>query len=199
VRIILALHFQDAVDPTAIATLLLAVATVWSAMFARRALKASQAEIKELQDQGSRAHRPVIIPVVDHGRMDLGPRGTTERMPKLTDGTTLVVPTENIGAGPALRLCATVEFPPHADTPANTAARVARTKLMGVAKTSFVVLEFDVDRWPADAGFKLVVDYEDLAKRAWRTEGEWYPKSKRWANVDVNESSKSARGGRGTT
>ena len=185
--VVLALRFQDSVDPTAIATLLLALATVFLAIFARHALKASQREITELHNQGERAHQPVMIPVFDHGRMDLGPRGTTERMPKVTDGTTLLVPTENIGAGPALKLYAKAELRPHSDTSVNATDRVVRTKLMGVAKTSFLLLEFDVDRWPADPAFTLVLDYKDLAGSGWKTEGEWDPGSKRWTNVDVKK------------
>jgi hypothetical protein len=197
--VIAGLHFEDSIDLTAIGTLLLACATVGLARFARSALKASQLEINELREQGSLAHQPVIIPVFDHGRMDLGPRGTTERMPKLTDGPTLVVPAENIGAGPALRLCASAQLSPYADTPGDAPTHVALAQLMGVAKNSFVLLEFDVDRWPADPAFRLVVHYEDVSKHRWKTEGEWDPESKRWTNVDVKDLSKPVRGDTGTT
>ncbi|MGO9320548.1 MAG: hypothetical protein ACLQBY_07080 [Solirubrobacteraceae bacterium] len=194
VGIILGLHFQDTVDPTAIATLLLAGATVGLAISAWRALKASQSEIEEMRDQGARAHRPVIIPVFDHSRMDLGPLGTTERMPKLTDGKTLVVPTENIGAGPALCLCATAELLPAAGAPSDARACSEPTKLIGVAKTSFVLLELDVHDWSAGASFRLVVNYEDLLGELWRTVGEWHAESKRWTRVGIEPREKARKG-----
>jgi len=194
VAAIVALHLQDTVDPTAIATLLLAVVTVALAWSAWRTLQISQLEIgvlreqgRELRAQGVRAHRPVIIPIFDHGRMDLGPLGTTERMPKLTNGTTLVVPTENIGAGPALYLRATAELRPQAHTPRDAAARSRPTELIGVAKTSPALLELTVEHWPADADFDLHIEYEDVAEGSWQTVGTWDAGTRRWALVDVKE------------
>lgn len=185
---LLGLYFQNNVDPTAIATLVLALATVVLAFSAWHALKTSQREVDEVRAQGARAHRPVIIPVLDHRRMDLGPLGTTERMPKLTSAKTLVVPTENIGAGPALYLCATVELLPAAGAPTNDAgSRSEPTELIGVAKTSFVPLEIGVRDWPTEASFRLAVEYEDLVKERWRTQGDWHGELKQWTSVNIEQ------------
>lgn len=72
----LGLHFRDTVDLTAVGTLLLATTTSVSVIFAGWALNHSRREIDEMLQQGERAHRPVLIPIADHRRMELGVLGT---------------------------------------------------------------------------------------------------------------------------
>jgi hypothetical protein len=186
--VVFGLRFQDTVDLTAVGTLLLATATFISLVFAGRALSASQREIEVALELGERSHRPVIVPVADHRRMELGPLGTTERMPRFNDGKTLVVPVENIGPGPALHVYGYATPLDTASTPPRAAGRAEMSpEVAGVANESFVALEIAVPGWSASESFELAVIYEDVAGRGWKTHSTWNGQLKRWTDVKIDE------------
>jgi hypothetical protein len=179
------LRFDGTVDLTAIGTLLLAFATFVSVLVAfialRRAQELSREEIEH-------AHRPVLVPIVDHQRMDLGPLGSAERRPKLAGGGLLIIPVENIGAGPALHLEASVAPLDSTGRASPTVSeRHAANRIAGVAKGSFVALEIVVPGWTAGTGFALEVTYEDVAAARWRTQAQWKADGFRWDAVEIEQ------------
>lgn len=195
----LGLHFQHTVDLTAVGTLLLATTTAVSVIFAGWALSHSRMEIDEMLKQGERAHRPVLIPVADHRRMELGVLGTMERAPRLNDGKTLIVPLENIGPGPALDVCGCATLldlsapvhRPHAEQ------ATGQAKVVGVAQGSFFPLEIDMPtRWPSSASFELSVTYKDVVGTIWSTQGKWDGERRQWVKVDIESTGRSRQPGR---
>jgi hypothetical protein len=80
---IFGLEFTDEVDPTAPATLALAMVTVGSVVLAWRALRQTRDEISLSRREVEEAHRPVLTPAVDatktlrawgYGEYEFGPQ-----------------------------------------------------------------------------------------------------------------------------
>jgi hypothetical protein len=183
---LLGLGSQDTANLTAVGTLLLATATSVSVIFAGWALRHSRTEIDEMLRQGERAHRPVLIPVADHRRMELGALGTMERAPRLNDGKLLIVPLENIGPGPALNVCGYAMRLDAADVrPRPVEQAKGQAKVVGVAQGSFFPLEIEVPAWPSNASFELSIVYEDVVGNGWNTRGKWDGEGRTWADVDI--------------
>jgi hypothetical protein len=183
---LLGLHFNHTFDLTAIGTVLLALATFVSLLVARRALKQTQDEIELSRAEVEQAHRPVVIPIVDHQRMELGQLGTMERGPRVADGNVLIVPVENIGAGPALRLeaRATPIDASGAPSPAPDGPQTP-AEIAGLGKGSFAPLEIGVHRLAIGVSFELTVTYEDVADKRWETRGRWSAERSRYVDVRI--------------
>jgi hypothetical protein len=185
---VLALHVDDTIDLTAVCTLLLALVTFASLLFARGALRSSQEAISLSQTEVERAHLPVLVPIVDHRRMDLGPSGMTERVPRVADGRLLIVPVENIGTGPALRLQARAALLDATGAPSSVPAGPQRPAVSaGLGVGCFTPLEIEVEGWPAGASFELTVVYEDVARKRWRMRGNWINADHRYMDVQIED------------
>jgi hypothetical protein len=176
---------------TAIGTLALALATFVSLFFARRsinqtqtAIELSQAQLTQTQEEITisrqeveQAQRPVVVPVGDNRRMEVtGPGlGDTQATPVVYGTGRLLVPVENIGAGPALRLVASVKSLDEAGNPSGapigpqTPAQVA-----GLGTGVIMPLDIAVHGWqPGEINFQVDIEYEDVAGQAWKTTGQF--------------------------
>jgi hypothetical protein len=88
-----ALHFTGDIDPLAVATFVLALVTLAAVVIAARALQVSQRNDDRWRAHVDNDQRPVVVPV--HHAV---------QMPLYQGHGELLVPVENIGAGPALDL-----------------------------------------------------------------------------------------------
>jgi hypothetical protein len=184
---ILALEFSDNVDPTALATVGLALITVglllagWRSLLQnQRQIKIAQGQLEQTQEdlklsrrEVEEAHRPVVVPVVERAQfMDLGADGAgLEICPQLRRGRRLFIPVRNIGAGPALNLEASIqqlsgEDASERSTPGQTSARVA-----GLGVTALIPLLITLYGWSIEAvpSFALSIEYNDVAEKGWAT------------------------------
>jgi hypothetical protein len=106
-----AITFGGNIDPTALATFLLAAITLVTVVVGGRALGKTQEEIDLSRREVEEAHRPVIIPLLDDAqKMILMFDDITERRarPYYLQNNRLVVPIKNIGSGPALNISVNV-------------------------------------------------------------------------------------------
>lgn len=194
------LAFAGNWDATALGTLALAVATFVSLLFARRTLgqmqqqiklgqkqlEQTQAEIELSRSEVEEAHRPVLVPVVDStAYMDLGADGADrERRPQLEPGGHLFVPVENVGAGPALNVEATVwgvSIPEEARTAHQTSGRIA-----GLGEGDFRAVLIELPFWKELWSFTLSVEYSDVAGKGWRTTAQFLRDTGRYDAVDIS-------------
>jgi hypothetical protein len=158
-----ALNFTGDVDPLAIATFVLALVTLAAVVIAARALHAVQRN-----DDAWRAHvdndqRPVVVPV--HNAL---------QMPLYQGHGELLVPVENIGAGPALDL--NVYVTPRDQNGSVSAAwgeikHTGATTGLGAAKTTPV--EVRALGLGSLTSFDVWVSYSDLAGRQWVTSAKY--------------------------
>lgn len=162
------LEFNDTFDLTAVGTMFLAVVTLVSLYFGAKALSQTKDEIDVSRKEVEEAHRPVIVPIIDKARMDLGSDGNYERGPLSIRENKLVIPVQNIGSGPALDLEATV-VPIGAE--GRDGSEVHGGKVPGVAAGEFAFLEFQTTIFPAVIPFSIAIEYSDVAERGWRTTG----------------------------
>lgn len=168
------LAFAGNWDATAIGTLALAVVTGVSLAFGWKSLRQGQREVEE-------AHRPVVMPIVRGTFMDLGADGQHETSPKMLHSGHLVVPVENIGAGPALNLEATMTYY-DGNGPSST-ARGPQTPaaVAGLGVSAFVPLYLEAEGWNGD--FLLSIDYNDVAGKTWRTQSRFVKALKRFVDI----------------
>jgi hypothetical protein len=111
-RLLIALVFTEEVDPTALATFALAVATLATVVLALRSLSYTKRALAQADDQVDlsrreveEAHRPVLVPVVDATRKLRPDRpDSPSTSPYVLSRGILWVPIENIGSGPALSI-----------------------------------------------------------------------------------------------
>jgi hypothetical protein len=200
--VVLALTTAEALEVTAFATAALAIvtaglaiATFMSVVVARGSLAKAQAtiELSQLQltqtqqeialsrQEVEEAHRPVVVPIADHRKMD----STTERLvqgrsvawayPIVYKPDELLVPIKNVGSGPALCLELSVKpldqaAHPSATTPLGPATSA---KIAGLGVDVILPLYIHADGWREGIDFELAVTYEDVAGKRWATTGRY--------------------------
>ncbi len=181
--VMLALEFSDTFDLTAVGTLALALVTVALALatfrmvrLTRQSLKQTQGEIDLSRAEVEEAHRPVVVPVADDRIIDYGPAwGRNPAKPEVMgNGAVLLVPVENVGAGPALGVEASARLLDAYGKPSGASSgpqTPAVTTGLGTDRLTTLVIE--VHNWGTDLSFELTVLYQDVAGRSWRTVGRW--------------------------
>jgi hypothetical protein len=192
--------FNGIWDWTAIGTLALALVTGVSLAFAWGSLRQTQQQIKLGQEQLEQtqreielsrreveeAHRPVVVPLQDSRRIDFGSGGhikTTDARAGLggtNDNKTLLIPVENVGTGPALRLEATVDVEPE-----QTVSLGSTTALRADGR---VMLEIEVELQAGLVGlpdYSLILQYDDVAARGWTTRARFVAAAQRYEMLTV--------------
>jgi hypothetical protein len=202
---VIAVAFDGTWDWTAVGTLALALATFVSLYFARRALGQAQEQIRLGQRQLEQtqreielsrreveeAHRPVVVPVVIAGRPHLAQsvsRGPSDYplRPCVMESGKLVVPVQNIGAGPALNVVASIERLEDDGGPWRGAIEQQTPgKATGISPGAPVHIEVFYHGWEERWSFRLTVAYEDIAGKRWATVGDYIGGSRRYKHVAV--------------
>lgn len=198
--------FNSAWDWTAVGTLALAVATFVSLYFARRALAQAQQQIRLGQEQLEQtqreielsrreveeAHRPVVVPVVVARPPEMIPlpinKGRTSYplRPCVIESGMLVVPVQNIGAGPALNVVAGMERLQDDGGPWTGAIDHQTPGLAtGISPGAPVHIEILAHGWEERWSFRLTVTYEDIAGKRWATVGDYIGGSRQYKHVAV--------------
>lgn len=203
----IAVTFDGVWDWTAVGTLALALATFASLHFARRALGQAQEQIRLGQRQLEQtqreielsrreveeAHRPVVVPVIIAGRPHLAQsvsRGPSDypMRPSVMESGKLVVPVQNIGAGPALNVVASIERLDDDGGPWRGAIeQQKRGRATGISSGASVHIEVFYHGWEERRSFRLTLAYEDLAGKRWATVGDYIGGSRRFEGLAINE------------
>jgi hypothetical protein len=183
--VFLAIELSDEVDPTALATVVLALATLVALWFTRRALKQTQQGIDLSRREVEEAHRPVLVPVVDQTREMSLPAATSDRLPAMptVPGNRFLVPVENIGSGPALGVEATLTL--DSDTLPEAHRKGHTIDVPGIGINNLTSLEFPL-AGAVLAPFALRLGYRDVAGKKWET-------TARYANRPAATGGRSAR------
>jgi hypothetical protein len=208
------------IDLTGIGTLLLAIATFGAVAIGVRTLNETKSQIgvsksqiaistRDLQE----SHRPVLVGVAESGRLipRAGSAGRTVPArpyvlpyhgPPLNlvyerPTSTLIIPVENVGAGPALNVSAQVvrwattrnEYAAPAAAPVTQQAEGTATGL-GVGGLVQLEIHMEVPKtreimWNGSPGFIVSIIYADGAGKRWETLGTWVPEAEAYAGVDV--------------
>lgn len=164
------IELSDDLDPTGLATAVLALVTVISVLLTRRALKQTQDEIDLSRREVEEAHRPVLVPVVDATRQFTLPSGDTVTMTPQAVGNRLLIPVENIGSGPALNISMTLEFPSEANRVMRRGLHTMTTPGIGIGRVVFLELPLV---GAAVSPFTLGLRYRDVADKEWITGGRY--------------------------
>jgi hypothetical protein len=171
---LLDLEFERRADITGAATLLLAVATAYLALTTRAEARATMDESRATRDlatltstQVERAHRPVLVPL-NNGNLLI--EGTAYFALPQDSGHHLVIPVENVGMGPALRVRATARFA--AENHDLTTATPFPG--LGIRKQAALLLSA-TERVPPGRPFSFegVLRYEDVAGQLYETRLNW--------------------------
>lgn len=177
------LHFTSEIDLTGIGTVVLAVATAVLAGRTAAAVRQGNTEIE-------RANRPVLVPIVDRTR-EFIPRGSAgfplEPTPD-SGSDRYYVPVSNIGMGPALRVTSTLSFgDQHGKPSTHGIDTTCNVNVAGISHTSlFTVLVFP-SKPSAHTGFALMVEYEDVAGKKWRTIARYDSTDRIYQDVSIVE------------
>jgi hypothetical protein len=182
------LHFNHTWDLTAAGTLTLAIATFVSLFFARRSLNQAQNEIALSRREVEESHRPVVVPVADLRKMAVPTLGELQASPQLAGSQWLVVPVENIGAGPAIDLEATVTLYDLntyglAEQPPQLQAAMAGLSTDRLTALMIALIGFDPKGEPVS--FRLTITYADIAGKEWVTVASWTPTLNRYWKMTI--------------
>ncbi len=121
------IEITDDIDPTALATFVLALATfgalfvaIRSLRYTEDALTQTQEEVELSRREVEEAHRPVVVPIVDATRKIRPDRPDSPLMgPQIMLEGILWVPIQNIGSGPALSIDVEIALPTALNTSAS--------------------------------------------------------------------------------
>jgi hypothetical protein len=203
-----ALEFSDNIDPTALATVGLALITIgllvagWRSLRQnQRQIKISQGQLKQTQEEIAlsrreveEAHRPVVVPIVEKtAKMDLGadaPGQPLERCPQLLPKGRLFVPVRNIGSGPALNVEASIGLLDDEDHPTSAAPGQIPARIAGLGISRLTPLLIELPGWGEMAttemqSYSLKVEYDDVAGKSWRTLCIYIPKTGRYEGMTI--------------
>jgi hypothetical protein len=173
--------FNGTWDWTAVGTLTLAIVTGVSLAFGWKSLRQGQREVEE-------AHRPVVVPVADLRKMAVPTLGELQASPQLAGSQWLVVPVENIGAGPAIDLEATITLYDLktygiAEQPPQLQAAMAGLSTSRLTALMIALIGFDPKGEPVS--FRLTITYADVAGKEWVTVASWTPTLNRYWKMTI--------------
>jgi hypothetical protein len=179
-------EISDNLDWTAVGTMVLALVTGASLLFGWRSLRLGQREVEE-------AHRPVLVPVADSRTVRIASGEDLPARPGVPTTGLLVIPVENIGSGPALRV--RVQLWPR---PLEKWTKAwSGQKPVGIVPTAIGVrqavtpLEMDIQDVRDVPEFDLEVSYYDVAGKEWWTSAKWIPINNRYEALSLTEPRKS--------
>lgn len=182
--------FDGTLDWTAVGTLALAIATFVSLVFGRKSLRHGQHAIELSRRQVEEAHRPVVVPVIIPRQPATASvsssRHTLPNGPCVIEPGVLVIPVQNIGAGPALTVAAAIkpldaEANPHTDL----AEFQAPGMVAGIGKDQTIPIEIRAHGWEQLWGFDLTLTYEDVAEKKWSTVSRYHVDEGRYGGVTI--------------
>jgi hypothetical protein len=190
--VLLALEFTDDVDPTALATVALALVTLGTLLlllkslaYTRRALQQTREDVDLSRREVEEAHRPVVVPVIDSTRR-LRPDhpDSPSTLPQVVVHGVIWVPIENIGSGPALSIEASL------DLAAAGLVRAVGDEGMSGAITGLGVnhrlpVEFPADGLGTVPDFEITIAYRDVAGRLWQTRARYMAGQHRYYDISV--------------
>jgi hypothetical protein len=158
-----ALQFSGDVDPTAVVACVLALLTLALLVVVVRALHLTQQEVDRWRDQVGQSQRPVVVPI-----------HSTMQMPVYQGHGELLVPLENIGAGPALDLHL---FVTPRDANGGVSPAWGEVKHTGAASglAAAKTTPVEVRAWGLGGltSFDVWVTYFDLAGSEWVTSAKY--------------------------
>jgi hypothetical protein len=173
----LALTFTGNVDPTALATIVLAIVTVGLAWIGWKALRQTQSEIELSRLEVEQAQRPVLVPVTGTAN----PRA---------DGDVLVVPIRNIGAGPALDVEIAVTTLNDAGEFSHAAGPSSTDTLTGIGVADPVAFEIRIPNLGGLPSFAARLTYYDVARRRWVTTAKYLARrGGKYVDLDIGSDS----------
>jgi hypothetical protein len=191
---LLALVFTEEVDPTALATFALAVATLLTVLLTTRSLSYTKRALTQAGDQVDlsrreveEAHRPVLVPVVDATRKLRPDRPDSPSTgPYVFSQGVLWVPIENIGSGPALSIELTIALP--AEAPVSAVGDEGVTgAIAGLGADHRLPVEIRTGGLTTLADFGLTIFYRDVAGKRWKTTATFLANDRRFADISVRE------------
>jgi len=184
---ILALSTTGALELTAYATLVLALVTgglaagtFLSVKLGKDALAQTQEDIKVNRQEVEEAHRPVVVGLADRRKLTSISTEMPADIPCTpyahTDDGHLTVPIENIGAGPALAVEATISLRNDDGGPAGLggASEAALAALRADGRLPLVFAIHGLRGGPAP-GFELRMTYRDVSGQSWCTADVFVP------------------------
>jgi hypothetical protein len=187
---VVGLTFGGDIDPAAIATFVLAVVAVVGLLLTRRSLSQTQEEIALSRREVEEAHRPVVVPILiprdPAASSTTSSRHTLPRGPTVVDPGVLAVPLKNIGAGPALRLEASItRLSDDGTSPTGPTEPQTPGTLCGIGASEIAAIEIFAhafeDRWH----FEVSLTYEDLAGKRWQTVARWNAGERRYTGLEI--------------
>jgi hypothetical protein len=184
--VLFALELTDDVDPTAIATVLLALVTLASVLLTMRSLRQTHEEVELSRREVEEAHRPVVVPVIDATRKLRPERSDSPPVgPHIMSNGVLWVPIENIGAGPALDVEVSLELPGVVE-----GQPVVSGAATGLGVDRVLAVEVRSDHLTRVSDFAIVVTYGDVAGKRWRTDAGYVASDRRYDDISIgpNES-----------
>lgn len=169
-----ALELSDDVDPTALATIALAVLTLAAVIVGGKALREAQNEIDLSRQEVEEAHRPVVIPVYDEGRQFRAFADNYPAKPAYRENNRLLLPIKNIGSGPALNTIAWV-------TPLNDAGERSEfwgdqnftATVLGLGVMELAAVVIGIPSMSALPSFHVRLTYADVAGKKWTTSADY--------------------------
>lgn len=164
------LTFTGNVDPTALATFVLAGLTLAAVIVGGKALTKTQSAIDLSRREVEEAHRPVVVPLVDGLH---------------ADGDWLFVPIKNIGLGPALdvEVGATLRDDAGNYTEAAGPERIGAVAGLGVSDVR--PIEIRIPHLGAMPNFDVRVMYSDVAEKPWVTTAKYLRADGRYTGLRI--------------
>jgi hypothetical protein len=163
--------FHNVWDWTAVGTLALAFVGAVALVVAWLTLRETKADLALSRKEVEEAHRPLVVPLNDRREVNLGSARGTDKLPAVPHTrqvsengrvrSQLLVPIENIGTGPAIRLEAGIAL----DSNAESSSR----SLPALRADGRLFLEFWLaggDAASVTPSYRLTVRYEDVAGKA---------------------------------
>jgi hypothetical protein len=183
------LHWDGAVDLTAVGTVLLALATFVSVQIGRRALRGGQREIELSRREVEEAHRPVVMPLIAYRGANpvLGPHQAKQGH--------IIVPIENIGSGPALDI--EVVVTPRDDEGNQSEAWGDRKyvgKLPGLGAGASKEVNVEIEGLGDLPSLDVWITYSDVAQKEWVTVARWSRPHDGYDDLSVNTLKEGAHG-----
>ncbi len=177
-------------------TLALAAATFWMVQLTRRALAQSRDEIGLSRREVEEAHRPVVIPTIATAARSV-PMSAAERraapveQPSIIRPGVLAVPVQNIGAGPALHVVASVtRMTDEGEIWAGPIEPQMPGVVAGLGKDATTAIAIRVHGWESRWNFELTLEYGDVAGKRWTTTARYVTANARYETVNISEVSK---------
>lgn len=160
------IEITDDVDPTALATVALAILTLAALWFTRRALKQTPEEIDLSRQEVEEGQRPVLVPVLDNTRRITLPDGETGPATPTAPGNRIFVPVENIGSGRALGVEMGITYRVDSIPEEYRGEHTMVSPGIGIGHLASLELPFvSAPRGP----FDLRLSYRDVAGKEWVT------------------------------